>query len=880
VLLKTIGDGFLFFLPEELVKWPKRRSHPQSSVLTRLGIASLKPFLCPMNSRAWCWRVLKSGIVSLVLILLPPTHIAMAGETWWTEKQNFTPSYNDFGATGLLQLPTARMQADGQLNVGWSNIQPYRRYVMNLQALPWLETGFRITQVLNRIEPSSVFFGDEQNFFDRGIDAKIRLWSESRFRPAAAFGVRDLGGTNLFGSEYLVFSRRHYNIDMTGGIAWGNFGSRGHLPNPLTIFGESINSREGDNRAGSFNPRFLRGEKIGLFAGVEYITPNPKVRLKLEYDSNSYQQEPLNNPLDVRTPLNAGVEYRPRPWLHLTAGVERGNNLLLRSTISQSLTKTAEVPKFLDPPAEPITVRPPARPVLPLDAPEWQRPCSLLEETTIAGEWVKVSGHTYTVHLQTLCRPSRAWLAAEFRRLLADAAPRVKTVALYALAGGMAAGPAYVPYQTLPDTKTLFDGFQADYQQRLRQGKTLEQTTSTALFAALKKAGFPVRGLRFQEQTLSVWLEQNTFRSTPKGLGRAARIIANRSPGDVDFIRLHVLRRGLDVADVTFRRRDLEKGGQIVGGQKSPGETWHQATLSAPLASGTEESPTHTPPWFYPRSSFNITPAFRQNIGGPDKYYVFQIYAAANATVELAKGLHVGGSYGIDLYNNFDEIQLQSNSALPKVRTDLKNYLQQGTTGLFSLDTNYFFNLRPNWYGKVSAGLFEPMFGGAGGEVLYAPYEERWALGGEFYYAKQRDFDLSLGFRDYDTTTGHLSAYYKLPVYNLVSQLNVGRYLAGDDGATLEISRQFDSGVAVGVFATLTDVPFEKFGEGSFDKGFYLNIPLDMFLARSSTQRRSLGFRPVTRDGGARLDVGSRLYPMVDAVRRPTLERDWREVFE
>ena len=49
-------------------------------------------------------------------------------------------------------------------------------------------------------------------------------------------------------------------------------------------------------------------------------------------------------------------------------------------------------------------------------------------------------------------------------------------------------------------------------------------------------------------------------------------------------------------------------------------------------------------------------------------------------------------------------------------------------------------------------------------------------------------------------------------------EINAGRYLAGDWGATTTISRKFGSGWEVGGYATLTDVPFDTFGEGSFDK--------------------------------------------------------------
>ena len=55
-------------------------------------------------------------------------------------------------------------------------------------------------------------------------------------------------------------------------------------------------------------------------------------------------------------------------------------------------------------------------------------------------------------------------------------------------------------------------------------------------------------------------------------------------------------------------------------------------------------------------------------------------------------------------------------------------------------------------------------------------------------------------------------------------KVSAGEYLAGDVGYTIEFSRSFVSGVQFGAFATFTDVTFEQFGEGSFDKGIFFNI--------------------------------------------------------
>jgi len=125
-----------------------------------------------------------------------------------------------------------------------------------------------------------------------------------------------------------------------------------------------------------------------------------------------------------------------------------------------------------------------------------------------------------------------------------------------------------------------------------------------------------------------------------------------------------------------------------------------------------------------------------------------------------------------------------------------------------------------------------------------------------------------------------MNAYYDSPWYDISLSAHVGRFLAGDTGVSFLASRTFDSGVRVGLWATLTDVPAEVFGEGSFDKGFYISIPFELFLTESSTRRGLFAFRPITRDGGARLGMEGRLHGIVSGTSVNETARDWDRLLE
>jgi len=166
------------------------------------------------------------------------------------------------------------------------------------------------------------------------------------------------------------------------------------------------------------------------------------------------------------------------------------------------------------------------------------------------------------------------------------------------------------------------------------------------------------------------------------------------------------------------------------------------------------------------------------------------------------------------------------------------------------------------------------MYGGVSGELLWKPVESRLALGAEVNYVRQREFDQLFGFQDYDVVTGHASAYYDFG-NGFHGQVDAGRYLAGDLGATISLDREFANGWRIGAYATFTDVSAEEFGEGSFDKGIRVTIPLSWVTGQPSRAKSQTVLKSLSRDGGARLNVDGRLYERVRDSHLPELEDDW-----
>ena len=238
-----------------------------------------------------------------------------------------------------------------------------------------------------------------------------------------------------------------------------------------------------------------------------------------------------------------------------------------------------------------------------------------------------------------------------------------------------------------------------------------------------------------------------------------------------------------------------------------------------------------------------------------------------------------GSVYG-RIWSNLDRDAGPSTSVLPPVRTDGPRYSQFGDPAIERLTLAWYARPAPDFYSRVTLGYIELMHAGISGEVLWKPVDSDLGLGVELNYTSQRDTDGGFGFDeyDYDVVTGYVSAYYEFG-NGYVGQLDVGRYLAGDVGATMAIDRVFANGWRVGAFATVTDVSAEDFGTGGFDKGLRFSVPMNWALGNQSQKTYGSTFRPSAGDGGARLSVDGRLYESVRDYHNNAINSDWGRVW-
>ncbi|MBC7479837.1 MAG: YjbH domain-containing protein, partial [Pseudorhodobacter sp.] len=385
----------------------------------------------------------------------------------------------------------------------------------------------------------------------------------------------------------------------------------------------------------------------------------------------------------------------------------------------------------------------------------------------------------------------------------------------------------------------------------------------------LEREAIYVESLSVTAHTAQVRFRNTLYDASAQAVGRVARAMALTMPSSVDTFEIVPVSNGLAGAKVTVRRSDLEQ----LEYTADPAASLLASTVVAPAGMAPRNSTYSTD--LYPRFNWALTPWAQTMLFNPAEPLQIIGGASLRAQYELAQGVYLSGSVTQTLLGEF-KLNGGGETSLPRVRSRAASYYANGQTDVTTLTIAAYRQLGRELYGRVTVGYLEQMFGGVSTEVLYQPVNSRWALGADLNYVAQRNTDGGFGFDqfNYSILTGHVSGYYDFGNgYDV--RVDVGRYLAGDFGGTLTLMRNFSNGWKIGGFVTKTNASAKAFGEGSFDKGIVMQIPLTYFTGKPMRMVRPFVLRPLTRDGGARLQVNDRLRDTLRGTTEDGLTQQW-----
>ncbi|TNH77669.1 hypothetical protein CF141_04960 [Aeromonas hydrophila] len=392
---------------------------------------------------------------------------------------------------------------------------------------------------------------------------------------------------------------------------------------------------------------------------------------------------------------------------------------------------------------------------------------------------------------------------------------------------------------------------------------TMTDVKWQALTADLKEnAGWQDTEFYTTTNTVTVIGTQSKYRNKGEAIKRTSLLAANYLPSTVDELNVIERKANFQLQETRIDLPSVRRANvvQVLGEEQHEKSTVQAAGKTYGKSIYASERKTY---------SYSFDPDLTQSFGGAESFYMYQLGINANADWRINENNSLQGTLFVNLMNNYDEFNYKApppdGAALPRVRTWIREYVDSSNVLLNNLQLTHMQPLAQDWYGQAYGGYLEMMYAGVGGEVLYRPYGKTWAIGLDANWVKQRDWNNTLKMADYDVMTGHITAYWQLPfMSNVTAKVSVGQYLAGDKGATFDFSKRFDSGVVLGGYATFTNVSAEEYGEGSFTKGIYVTIPFDLMLLKPTTAKGSIGWVPLTRDGGQMLSRKNGLYGLTE----------------
>lgn len=268
-------------------------------------------------------RLLKIKIIIFLVVFLIIGAVSIAQAV---NEPFIGPS--NYGITGLMEDPTARVMQEGTWHIGISNSWPYEYYYIGFSPYKGLEINGVVTDMLNTVGTGGtgsnwVKYGD---YKDKSAYIKYQLFQESKYLPAIAIGVNDPTGTRLFGSEYAAFSKQIYPFDFTIGFGSGRYGSNMGTIKPVLITNDPI----------QFLSQWFKYSQ--LFWGVQF-RPLDYLAFMMEYDPIIYNSQSdiaalihLSNPTPLK--YNFGLRIMPWDWAEFDLTYQRGMDLGISAALT------------------------------------------------------------------------------------------------------------------------------------------------------------------------------------------------------------------------------------------------------------------------------------------------------------------------------------------------------------------------------------------------------------------------------------------------------------------------------------------------------------------------------------------------------------------
>lgn len=395
-------------------------------------------------------------------------------------------------------------------------------------------------------------------------------------------------------------------------------------------------------------------------------------------------------------------------------------------------------------------------------------------------------------------------------------------------------------------------------------------------------SGIELTNIIIEKHKVSAILNIPAHTNAPQHIGRAIRHIATHSGAEIEVISILPKYENLLGKTVEILRSDVEKA--LDNNQGSPEEIWKNLHFTTTDTDNLTHSPFISKMGIKTkRTLFNIKIENQISLSEEDNGTLYRSSALIKAKRMTFLGLTSGSTLRINLHDNLDNIENLRPPSTSPTRSDVNSFTNQRLS-LDNAYVSYTHSITPSTHIALTAGYLEEFYSGIGGEVLYRPYNSRFALGAELWRVQRRQpfTTLNLGHSGYATTTGHINGWYDIPEQDITLNAKAGRFLAGDNGLSIGLTKRFRNGATLDSEITITDAADPDLFGGTTHAYHRLGLTLPLgsipYIPEGSTINTIIA--PFGRDTGQSLDKPLNLYDMTENFTLDHMATYWDKILD
>ncbi len=367
----------------------------------------------------------------------------------------------------------------------------------------------------------------------------------------------------------------------------------------------------------------------------------------------------------------------------------------------------------------------------------------------------------------------------------------------------------------------------------------------------------------------AVWVEtyNSKFLSDPRSLGRLVSILNGVLPKRIQTYYLNLKQQGQVVQSLALDRKliraylddRLDASALLAYSDLSLYQDEHWQAFRRTGEIGRYVVPES---WY----SYRIQPKIKTLIEDPGGFFLHK------GVLKLSGGLYpwrngkLLGAVELPVFNEFDQAvnadPLEDNPAA----TGWWEYAKQDDLRMTSLAFDQTFPLSYDFRGRFSFGYFDTQYAGFSGETFRYFNDGLWGLGLQGEVVRKRAVNDQFKFRESSDKTFHtafLNLYAQVwPEQGLEAGLKLGRFLAGDIGALVELRRSYKY-FTIGAWHTLTSGGDFKsdLNKGHSETGVFIRIPFSIFRDHEARGHVEYGITGFQRDAGQTVSLPNILFP-------------------